>query len=192
MEYIYKYPNKVQNINGRRCGRININESHLAQLHEELINRLDTPAHTIAVRAEFAATPDRIWEVAAPSIGAYFAHHPGFAGLTTINSFGSDEGGRYIIHRAGKRGVIDRMGEVLVNLPGLQLTVSDVDIVDPSVSGFFQSLYTIRIDGQLEDSGLTRVMLTYTMLGVAHPSALGALVHQANSIKRRAESHIDH
>jgi hypothetical protein len=188
MEYVYRYPYKVQSLSGRRSGRITINEAHLTQLHEELINRLDTPAHTIAVRAEIDASPARIWQVAAASVGAFFSHHPGFAGLTHINSLGSEEGGRYIIHRAGRRGVVDRMGEVLMHLPEAQMTVSDVDIVDPSVSGFFQALYTLRIDGEPAESGMTRVVLIYTMLGVAHPSALSALVHQANSIKRRAES----
>lgn len=187
MEYTYKYPYRVQSLSGRRSGRININEGHLAQVHEELMNRIDTPAHTIAVRVEIAARPETIWQIATGSAGAFFAHHPGFAGLTHVNSLGSDEGGRYVIHRAGRHGVVDRMGEVLVNLSNSQLTVSDIDIADPSVSGFFQALYSMRIENYSDESGMTTILLIYTMLGVAHPSALNALVHQANSIKKHSE-----
>jgi hypothetical protein len=187
MQYTYKYPNRLQSISGRRYGRISVAEDHLAQTHEELMSRLGAPDKTIAVQVEVNAPKEKVWEVAAGSISKFFSHHPVFAGLTQLNSLGSDEGGRFIVHRAINGCIFDRIGEVLVSMPLSQYTVSDIEIADPSVSGFFPSLYTFRLEDHPEDADKTIVLLTYTMLGVAHPWALGVLAYQANSIKYHAE-----
>ncbi|HVK38102.1 MAG TPA: hypothetical protein VNA88_06200 [Candidatus Kapabacteria bacterium] len=187
MQYTYKYPNRLQSISGRRYGRISVAEDHLSQTHEELMSRLGAPDKTIAVQVEVNATKEKVWEIAAGSISRFFSHHPVFAGLTQLNSLGSDEGGRFIVHRAINGCIFDRIGEILVSMPLSQYTVSDVEIADTSVSGFFPSLYTMRLEDHPEDSSKTIVLLTYTMLGVAHPWALGVLAYQANSIKYHAE-----
>jgi len=187
MNYTYKYPTKIQSINGRRYGHINIAEDYLAQTHNELMNRLDVPEKTIAVQVEVNAPKEKVWITAASSVAKFFSHHPIFAGLTHLNSLKSDEGGRYVIHRAINGCIFDRIGEVLVNMPNSQFTVSDVEIADPSVSGFFPSLYTVKVEDHPDDSQKTIVLLTYTMLGVAHPWALGVLAYQANGIKYHSE-----
>ncbi len=187
MQYTYKYPNKVQSVNGRRFGRISISEDHLTETHNELMNRLGSPDKTIAVQVEVEASRERVWEVAAGSVAGFFSHHPVFAGLTQLNSLESEEGGRYVIHRTINGCIFDRIGEVMVKIPRSQLTVSDVEIADASVSGFFPSLYTVKCQEHPEDPKKTVVLLTYTMLGVAHPWALGVLAYQANSIKYHAE-----
>src|SRR5262245_41304798 len=94
MNYTYRYPEKVQSINGRRFGRINVAEDHLAQTHDELLSRLDVPEKTIAVQVEINAPKTKVWEVAARNTAAFYSHHPIFAGLTYLNSLGSEEGGR--------------------------------------------------------------------------------------------------
>ena len=109
--------------------------------------------------------------------------HPVFAGLTRLNSLGSDEGGKFIVHRAINGCIFDRIGEVLVNMPLSQYTVSDVEIADPSVAGF-------SLEDHPDGSDKTIVLLTYTMLGVAHPWALGVLAYQANSIKYHSEQQV--
>lgn len=187
MQYTYKYPNRLQSLSGRRFGRVTIAEDFLAQTHEELMSRLGAPDKTIAVQVEVNATKEKVWEIAAGSISKFFSHHPVFAGLTGLNSLGSEEGGRFIVHRAINGCIFDRIGEILVNMPLSQYTVSDVEIADSSVAGFFPSLYTLRLEDHPEDSSKTIVLLTYTMLGVAHPWALGVLAYQANSIKYHAE-----
>jgi hypothetical protein len=187
MNYTYKYPTKIQSINGRRFGHINIAEDYLAQTHNELMNRLDVPEKTIAVQVEVNAPKEKVWATAASSVSKFFSHHPIFAGLTHLNSLKSDEGGRYVIHRAINGCIFDRIGEVLINIPNAQFTVSDVEIADPSVSGFFPSLYTVKVEDHPDDPQKTIVLLTYTMLGVAHPWALGVLAYQANGIKYHSE-----
>ncbi len=187
MNYTYRYPTKIQSINGRRFGHININEEFLNQTHTELLSRLDVPEKTIAVQVEVESPRDRVWEIAAASVEAFFSHHPILAGLSPLNSLGSDEGGRFVIHRVINGCIFDRIGEVLVHIPGSQMTVSDIEIADTSVSGFFPSLYTIKVEEHPEDPEKTIVLLTYTMLGVAHPWALGTLAYQANGIKYHAE-----
>lgn len=187
MEYTYKYPSKVQDINGRRYGQISVNEEHMTQTLNELMNRLDIPEKTIAVQVEINASREKIWEIAGGTVAKFFTHHPIFAGLSYLNSFGSDEGGRFIIHRVMNGVVFDRIGEVMVNMPLAEFTVSDLEIADPSLSGFFPSLYTMKLNDHPDDPSKTIVLLTYTMLGVAHPWALGVLAYQANSIKYHAE-----
>ena len=187
MNYTYRYPTKIQSINGRRYGHIDINEEFLNQTHNELLARLDVPEKTIAVQVEVDAPCEKVWEVAAESVDAFFSHHPILAGLSPLNSLGSQEGGRFIIHRVINGCIFDRLGEVLVHIPGSQMTVSDIEIDDASVSGFFPSLYTIKLEAHPDDPEKTIVLLTYTMLGVAHPWALGTLAYQANGIKYHAE-----
>jgi len=187
MNYTYRYPTKIQSINGRRHGHIDINEEFLNQTHTELLARLDVPEKTIAVQVEVEASPERVWQIAAESVEAFFSHHPILAGLSPLNSLGSREGARFVIHRVINGCIFDRVGEVLVHIPGSQLTVSDIEIADTSVSGFFPSLYTIKLEAHPEDPDKTIVLLTYTMLGVAHPWALGTLAYQANGIKYHAE-----
>ena len=187
MNYTYRYPTKIQSINGRRHGHIALNEEFLNQTHNELLARLDVPEKTIAVQVEVNSPSDRVWEIAASTVEKFFSHHPILAGLSPLNSLGSEEGGRFIIHRVINGCIFDRLGEVLVHIPGSQMTVSDVEIADTSVSGFFPSLYTIKVEPHPEDPEKTIVLLTYTMLGVAHPWALGTLAYQANGIKYHAE-----
>ena len=187
MNYTYKYPTKIQSINGRRFGHINIAEEFLSQTHNELMSRLDVPEKTIAVQVEVNAPKERVWEVAAGSVTRFYSHHPIFAGLTHLSILKSDEGGRFIVHRAINGCIFDRVGEVLINIPNAQFTVSDVEIADPSVSGFFPSLYTVKLEDHPDDPEKTIVLLTYTMLGVAHPWALGVLAYQANGIKYHTE-----
>ena len=76
----------------------------------------------------------------------------------------------------------------MLSMPLSQFTVSDIDSADVSVSGFFPSLYSINLEDHPENPESTLVLLSYTMLGVAHPWALGMLAYQANSIKHYAES----
>lgn len=187
MNYTYRYPSKLQTINGRRFGRINIAEEYLNQTHNELLARLDVPEKTIAVQVEINAPKEAVWEIASESVAKFFSHHPIFAGLTHLNALGSQEGGRFVVHRAINGCIFDRIGEVLVNIPYSQFTVSDVEIADPSVAGFFPSLYTLKVEDHPDDPQKSLVLLTYTMLGVAHPWALGVLAYQANGIKYHAE-----
>lgn len=188
MDYTYKYPMNVSEINGRRFGHITVPDAFLAQTHEELMQRLGTPNKTIAVQIEVHAPKEKIWDMAAGSVDAFYSHQPVYAGLSPVNSLDSDEGGRHVIHRIIDGHVLDRIGEVMINMPLAQFTVSDIDIADVSVSGFFPSLYSINLEDHPDDPDKTLVLLSYTMLGVAHPWALGMLAYQANSIKHHAES----
>ena len=188
MEYTYKYPANVREVNGRRFGHIIIPEAFLSQTQEELVKRLGVPGKTIAVQIEVNASKERIWEVAATSVEAFFSHQPVYAGLSPINSLESEEGGRYIIHRVIDGTVSDRIGEVIISMPLAQFTVSDIDIADVSVAGPFPSLHSIHFEDHPDDPNKSLVLLSYTMLSVAHPWALGILAYQANSIKHHAES----
>ena len=188
MEYTYKYPANVREVNGRRFGHITVPDEFLSQTQEELVKRLGVPGKTIAVQIEVNASKDHIWEVAASSAEVFFSHQPVYAGLSPINSLGSEEGGRYIIHRVIDGTVSDRMGEVIINMPLSQFTVSDIDIADVSVAGLFPSLFSISLEDHPDDPDKTLVVLSYTLLSVAHPWALGILAYQANSIKHHAES----
>lgn len=188
MEYTYRYPENVSEVNGRRFGHITVPESFLNQTHEELLKRLGAPGKTIAVQIEINAPKERVWEVAAGSVDTFFSHQPVYAGTSSINPFGAEEGGRFITHRIMDGGVLDRMGEVLINMPMSQFTVSDIDIVDVAVSGFFPSLYTVTLEDHPEDREKSLALVSYTMLGIAHPWALGMLAYQANSIKHHAET----
>lgn len=188
MDYTYKYPANVSEVNGRRFGHVTVPDEFLAQTHEELIKRLGAPGKTIAVQIEVDAPKERVWELAGSSVDAFFSHQPVYAGLSPINSLGSEEGGRFITHRIMDGGVLDRMGEVMINMEMTQFTVSDIDIVDVSVAGFFPSLYSVNLEDFPNDPQKTLVLVSYTMLGVAHPWALGMLAYQANSIKHYAEA----
>jgi len=187
MNYTYRYPTRIQNLSGRRYGHIDIPEDYLGQTHTELLNRLDVPEKTIAVQIEVDAPRERVWELAASTVETFFSHHPINAGISDLNILGSHEGGRFVVHRSANGAIFDRIGEVLVNMPAVQMTVSDIEIADPSVVGFFPSLYTIRLEDHPEDPERTVVYLAYTMLGVAHPWAIGVLAYQANSIKYHSE-----
>ena len=188
MDYTYRYPENVSEVNGRRFGHIAVTEDFLAQTHEELLKRLGAPGKTIAVQIEVNAPKERVWEIAASSVDTFFSHQPVYAGVSSINALGSDEGGRFVTHRIMDGGVLDRIGEVLINMPLAQFTVSDIDIVDVSVSGFFPSLYSVNVEDHPDDPEKTLVLVSYTMLGIAHPWALGMLAYQANSIKHYAET----
>ncbi|MCE2502963.1 MAG: hypothetical protein J4G05_02725 [Chlorobi bacterium] len=188
MDYTYKYPGNVSEVIGRRFGHITVPDEFLAQTHEELMKRLGAPNKTIAVQIEVNASKEHIWEIAAGSVDVFFSHQPVYAGISPINSLGSEEGGRYIIHRIIDGCVIDRVGEVMLSMPLSQFTVSDIDSADVSVSGFFLSLYSINLEDHPDNPDSTLVLLSYTMLGVAHPWALGMLAYQAKSIKHYAES----
>lgn len=187
MTYTYKYPVQVRNVNGRRFGHIDFPEEYLIATQELLLQRLGTPEKTVAVQVEINAPREKVWQVAADNVAAFFWHHPVFAGLSYISSLESQEGGRFIIHRAINGTIVDRVGEVLVNIPGTELTVSDLEPSDVSVSGFFPSLYTIQLEQHPDTDQKTLVTLSYTMLTVPHPWALGVLAYQANSIKHHAE-----
>lgn len=188
MDYTYRYPDNVSEVNGRRFGHIAVPGAFLAQTQEELVKRLGVPGKTIAIQIEVNATRELVWQVAASSVDTFFSHQPVYAGLSTVNALGSDEGGRFVTHRIMDGGVLDRLGEVMINLEPVQMTVSDIDIADVSVSGFFPSLYSVNLEDHPDDPDRTIVLVSYTMLGVAHPWALGMLAYQANSIKHHVES----
>jgi len=188
MDFTYKYPTNVSEVNGRRTAHVTIPDSFLAQTHEELMKRLGIPGKTIAVQIEVEASRQHVWDIAAETVDQFYSHQPVYAGLTTINTLDSQEGGRFIVHRIIDGQVLDRIGEVMINMPGAQFTVSDVDLADVFMGGFFPEIYTINLEDQPDEPGKTVVLLSYTMLGVAHPWALGMLAYQANSIKHFAES----
>ncbi len=188
MDYTYRYPDNVSEVNGRRFGHIAVPGAFLAQTQEELVKRLGVPGKTIAIQIEVNATRELVWQVAASSVDTFFSHQPVYAGLSTVNALGSDEGGRFVTHRIMDGGVLDRLGEVMINLEPVQMTVSDIDIADVSISGFFPSLYSVNLEDHPDDPDRTIVLVSYTMLGVAHPWALGMLAYQANSIKHHVES----
>lgn len=182
MHYTYQYPDRIKDINRRRYGRITIPEGHLAQTHEELLQILDIPGKTYTLRFDLAASREVVWEESAGSIARFFGHHHALMGVTELNGLGSGEGGRHIIHRELGGHILDRMSEVLISLPLAHLTVSDVDITDPSVSGYFPTLHTIRLESPATDPALTHVFLSSTFLGVPHPMVFELLQHQSASI----------
>jgi hypothetical protein len=187
MKYTYVYPERVSAIHGRGRGAFMLDEEHIAQTHGELLNRLDEPRGTVTVQATVDATLERVWSVTG-SPARLYSHQPRFAGLTTLRgSFGASEGGRYVIHRAHEGRVFDRVGEVLLNMECSQLTVSDIDIADPSVSGHFPSLFTIRLEEDPDDRDRCIVQLSYTTLGVVPPLMPAVLLLQLRSIQERAE-----
>ncbi|HVK40230.1 MAG TPA: SRPBCC family protein [Candidatus Kapabacteria bacterium] len=187
MKYTYEYPRRVRAIHGRSDGTFSVNEDHVAQTHGELLDHLDSPRGGVTVQATVDATPRRVWSVVG-SPARLFSHQPRFAGLSTLAGyFGASEGGRYVIHRAHEGVVFDRFGEVLLCMEGSQLSVSDLDIVDPSVSGHFPSLFTVRLEEDPEDSDRCIVQLTYTTIGVVPQLMPAVLLLQLRSIQERAE-----
>src|SRR2546423_340008 len=140
MQYTFRYPAEASRLTGRRNDCIVINDGHLEQTHEELLNRLGNPDKGDELVVEIDAPLEHIWLLAAGSVSRFFSHQPGFLGLTQLNSLDSDEGGRYIIHRIIKGVVCNRIGEVLINMERFQLTLSDIDIIDSSVGGWLPML----------------------------------------------------
>lgn len=187
MKYTYEYPRRVRAIHGRRRGELSVNEEHIGQTHDELLDRLDSPRGGVTVQATVEATRLRVWSVVG-SPARLFSHQPRFAGLSTLaGPLGSTEGGRYVIHRAHEGVVFDRIGEVLLRIDGSQLAVSDIDVVDTSVSGHFPSLFTVRLEEDPEDSDRCIVQLSYTTLGVVPQLMPAVLLLQLRSIQERAE-----
>ncbi len=184
MLYTYAYPGSARG-DPRSYERIFVHEDHLDQTHCELIDRLDTPGNTIGISTELDAPPEVVWHEAAGSVGVFFSHLPAYRCLVHLNSLGSQEGGRYVVIREDRGRRLDRIGEVLVHLPGSQLTVSDIDSADASVAGSFPSLFTIRLESGTDDPSGTTMYIGHTMLGVPQAGILGALVHQVNSIAQR-------
>jgi hypothetical protein len=187
MKYRYEQPERVREISGHRFGRIDVAESQLEQTHDELLNRLGVPHKTIAVHVEIEASRETVWQVAAGSVSCFFSHQPSYCGVTALNALGSEEGGRYIVYRMIVGAIFERVGEVLVNMPLSQFTASDVDVVDPGVSGCFPSLYSIRLFDHAEDPNRTILLVSCTSIGVAHPWAAEIVSYQANSIRKQAE-----
>lgn len=187
MNYTYDYPQRVRAIHGRRRGAIALNEEHIAQTHGELVERLDHPRRTITVQAVVEATPQRVWAVTG-SAARLFSHQPRFAGLSSLPGlFRGVEGSRFVIHRAHDGRVFDRIGEVMFCIENAQLTVSDIEIADPSVSGHFPSLYTMRLEEDPDDADRCVVQLSYTTLGVVPQLMPAVLLLQLRSIQERAE-----
>lgn len=186
MLYTYEYPQCVRAIHGRRRGTFMLNSGHIAQTHDELVERLDEPGRTVCVQATVDANVARVWSVTGTP-ARLFSHQPRFAGLTQVGLLDDGEGGRYVIHRAHDGHVYDRVGEVIVNMQGYQLTVSDIDIADPSVSGHFPSLFTVRLEEDPEDADRCIVQLSYTTLGVVPSLIPAVLLLQLKSIQERAE-----
>ena len=181
MLYTYTYPKSARS-EKQSFERIYVQEDWLDQTHTELINRLDSPGNTVGISTEIDAPFDVVWQEAAGSVGVFFSHMPDYRCLVHLNSLGTDEGGRYVVIRESGEHRLDRIGEVLIHLPNSQLTVSDIDSADPSVSGTFPSLFTVRLEPGSEDADMTTIYIGYTMLGVPRPDVLNALVYQINSI----------
>lgn len=186
MKYRYEYPQRVRAIHGRDRGCFAIDEEHIGETHAELLSRLDEPRRTVTVQASVDASPERVWAITG-SPARLFAHQPRFAGLTPVGLIASGEGSRYVVHRAHEGRVFDRVGEVLIEIPGYQLTVSDIDIADPSVSGHFPSLFTVRVEEDPDDRERTIVQVSYTTIGLVPPLMPAVLLLQLRSIQERAE-----
>lgn len=189
MQYTYEYPWRVKAIHGRRRGGFALNEEHIAQTHGELIDRLDGPRGTITVQATVDASCELVWSVTG-SPTRLFSHQPRYAGLTSLATLPmplTTEGDRFVIHRAHDGHVFDRIGEVLVCLQHSQLSVSDLDIADPSVSGQFPSLFTLRLEGDPEVADRCVVQLSYCTLGVVPALMPAVLLLQLRSIQECAE-----
>lgn len=186
MKYTYEYPKRVQSINGLRRGALRLNDEHIAQTHSELMNRLDDPRRTVTVQATVDATTATVWAIAG-SPERLFSHQPRFAALTTIEPGATSEGSRFVIHRMHDGRVYDRAGEVLVSIPQFQLSVSDIDVADASVSGHFPSMFTVRVEDADGDSERSIVRVSYTTIGVIPPLMPAVLLLQLRSIQERAE-----
>jgi hypothetical protein len=186
MKYSFDYPQTVRELNGRRRGSFMLNEEHIAQTHAELMSRLDDSRRTITVQTTVDATAERVWAVTG-SPERLFSHQPRFAGLTSYGLLTGREGGHYVIHRVHDGKVYNRIGEILVDLAGFQLTVSDIDIDDPTVSGKFPSLFTVRVEEDEDDPERSTVQVCYTTLGVVPPLMPAVLLLQLRSIQERAE-----
>jgi hypothetical protein len=186
MKYTFDYPQRARAISGRRGDTFMLNMDHLAQTHDELMDRIDDPNRTVMVQASVDATSERVWAVAG-SPARLFSHQPRFAGLSSLDMSGILEGGRYVIHRVHEDVVFNRVGEVLIYMPGFQLTVSDIDIADTSVSGKFPSLFTVRVEEDPADRDRTLLQISYTTLGVMPPLMPAVLLLQLKSIQERAE-----
>jgi hypothetical protein len=187
MLYTYRYPGSPGTEQKARYEQLYIQEDYLDHTHTELMNRLDDPSNTLGVSTEIDAPLDVVWEEAAGSAGVFFSHHPGYLCLIHLNSLGSQEGGRYVVVREHNGGTLDRIGEVLVNMPESQLTVSDIDSADPSVAGSFPALYTVRAMPHPEDAQKTLLFIGYTMLGVPFAGSLSMLIYIANSITEKVQ-----
>jgi hypothetical protein len=157
--------------------------NQLVQTHDELLQRLDIPYTTLTVRFDLQASRRRVWQLAAGSISRFFSHDRAFAGVTPLKGRGMAEGDRFVIHREIRGGILDRIGETLISLPMAHLTVSDIEIADPSVSGFFPALHTISLEESATVWKGTRVTLSTTTLGVSAPGEIDALLHQAAGIR---------
>jgi hypothetical protein len=185
MKYAYRYPQRVEVDHGRRHGSVQFNDRHLEQTHVELLTRLDDPQRSITVETCVAVTPERVWDVAG-SAETFFSHQPRFVGLTALGPLGTSEGGRFVIHRAHEGRLSNRIGEVLVDMSGFQLTVSDIDADDASVSGHFPSLFTLRVEQDDDDHEMARIRIMYTTLGVMPALMPAVLLLQLRSISERA------
>jgi hypothetical protein len=129
---------------------------------------------TISAQTTLTITPERLWKLVG-SAERFFALQPRFAGLTPINGNGLAEGSRYVIHRSHDGMIFDRVGEVLVSIRERQLTVSDLDIADPSVSGHFPSMFTLLIEPVGDDPGRSNVRIFFSTVGVL-PSLIPAVL----------------
>jgi hypothetical protein len=186
MQYTYRYPGSIQGLLGRRYGQLNLPEESLSQTHEALMDRLDHPTKTLCVTLETDAPPTEVWEAAARTLEVFYSHQPGYAGTVGLNSLGMQEGGRFVVYRTRDGRVEARTGEVLVNLTGSHLVLSDLDIGDPSVSGSFPSLFSLRLD-EGTAPGRTMIYLCHTALGVLDAALLPFLIRQLQSIGQRVE-----
>jgi hypothetical protein len=148
------------------------------------MNRLGDPGRTVELTMEVEVPLEQLWRAAAGSVRDFFSHQPGFAGLTHLNTLGSDEGGRYIVHRIIDGVHCDRIGEVLLNMPMSQLTVSDLDMADPSVAGWFPALYTLQVEEEADVPGRSIVHLSCTVLGIPGGDVVHRLGSQMCSILR--------
>lgn len=189
MNYTYRYPGSIQTRVGRRYGQIEVCETFLAETHELLMERIDHPMKTLSISLEIEADLDRVWEIAARSIDSFFSFQPGVAGVVSLNGLGSMEGSRHVVYRAKDGKFSARIGEVLVNLPGSQFVVSDIDAGDHSVGGSFPGLFSIRVE-EAGDAERTTLHLSHTALGLRCTSVLQMLICQIKNIARRVEEEV--
>jgi hypothetical protein len=171
---------------GSHRGAFWLDEDHIAQTHSELLQRLDDPRRTITVQSSVEASPERAWAVTG-SAERLFSHQPRYAALSRLRMPGSAEGSRYVIHRTHEGKLYNRVSEVLVDFPLAQLSVSDIDIADPSVAGHFPSLFTVRVEEDPNDATRCTVQVSYTTLGVVPPLMPAVLLLQLRSIQESAE-----
>jgi uncharacterized protein YndB with AHSA1/START domain len=189
MNYTYRYPGSIQLRLGRRYGQIEVCETFLAETHELLMERIDHPMKTLSISLEIEAGPEAVWEVAAGSIATFFGYQPAVAGVVGLNGLGSLEGGRHVVYRTRDGKFTGRIGEVLVNLPGSQLVISDIDAGDQTTGGSFPGLYSMRLE-EGSEPGRTTVHLSHTALGLRCTSVLQLLISQIKNIARRVEEEV--